>query len=259
MNRSFCTPIPIAIGLAIVLAAACRMWALGTTDSFLQAGGNSESDDDPSTLLIVTADFNRDGIADVAEIVWPAGQRNGPCVLQILFGQKDGSYRSAVHLALLNGDPRSMVAGDFNGDENPDLLVGNGDGSVTELLGDGKGNLRPAGEVAHVGSVISIAVGDFNHDGIPDIAVSDFRANAVTILLGSGRGGFTPGWSFALPKRGTTYYLAAGDFNGDGIPDLAITSDEEGMFVVMLGNGNGTFTYAPELSHIRDPHSYCPT
>jgi hypothetical protein len=29
--------------------------------------------------------------------------------------------------------------------------------------------------------------------------------------------------------------------------------------VVMLGNGNGTFTYAPALSHLRDPNSYCPT
>lgn len=259
MTRSFRPPIPMAIVLAIILTASGRLWAFGTAGSVPVAGSNSDDRDARSPMLIATADFNRDGIADVAKIVWSPGQRNGPCFIQILFGLKDGGYKSAVRLTLLKGDPRSMIAGDFNGDRNPDLLVGDGDGSVTELLGDGKGNLRSAGEIAHVGSVVSIAVGDFNRDGIPDIAVSDFRANKVTILLGSGSGSFTIGWSFSLPMRGTTYYLAAADFNGDGVPDLAITSDEEGTFVVMLGNGNGTFTYAPALSHIRDPYSYCPT
>jgi hypothetical protein len=259
MNHSFRSFIPMSFALLIVLAIPCRLWAFAAVGGFAAASIYADSDDSQSPTLIVTADFNRDGIADVAQIVRTDGVRTGPGFLQILFGQKNGSYRSDVHLAMLKSDPQSMVAGDFNGDGNPDLLIGGGDGSVTELLGDGKGNLMPAVVVAHVGSAVSIAVGDFNRDGVPDIAVSDFRANAVTILLGSGKGAFTTKWSFALPKRGTVYYLAAGDFNYDGAPDLAITSDEDGMFVVMLGNGNGTFTYAPELSHIRDPRSYCPT
>jgi hypothetical protein len=151
------------------------------------------------------------------------------------------------------------VVGDFNGDGNPDLIVGDGDGALMELIGDGKGNLVSAGEIAHLGSVVSIAKSDFNHDGIPDLAVSDFRANSVTILLGAGNGSFRPSWSFPLPMRGTIFHLAAADFNGDGIPDLAITNDDEDTFEVMLGNGNGTFTYAPALSNVKDPNSYCPT
>lgn len=259
MIRSVRIPIPIAIALPFVLAASCRLWAMNTAYGVPVAGGAPESGDDQSPMLIATADFNRDGVADVAEIVRPPGQSSGPCFLQILFGKKNGGYSSAVYFPLLKDDPQSMVAGDFNGDGNPDLLVGDGDGSVTELPGDGKGSLKSGSEVAHVGSVVSMAVGDFNHDGIPDIAVSDFSANALTILLGSGAGSFTAGWSLPLPMRGTTYYLSVGDFNLDGIPDLAVTSDEEGAYVVMLGNGNGTFTYAPQLSHIRDPYSYCPT
>ena len=259
MIRSVHNPILIAILLTIALAFSGHLWAFETGCGVRDASGNSDHLDERSPALIATADFNRDGIADVAEIVQPREHNHGQCILQIFLGQTDGSYKSALHQPLLNDDPQSMVADDFNGDGNPDLLVGTGDGSVTELLGDGKGNLRFAGEIAHVGSVVSIAVGDFNRDGIPDIAISDFNANSVHILAGSGSGSFTIGWSFALPVRGTTYYLAVADFNGDGVSDLAITSDEEGAFVVMLGNGNGTFTYSPALSNIRDPNSYCPT
>ncbi|MDE3200906.1 MAG: VCBS repeat-containing protein [Acidobacteriota bacterium] len=236
----------IVAALLIVLAVPCRAWA-------------ADSDDDATPSLIVTADFNHDGIADIAQIVRPAGESTGPAFVQVLLGQKSGGYRATAAGTLVNGDPESMATGDFNADDNPDLLIGSGDGRITELLGDGKGDWLSANTVAKVGSAISIAVGDFNHDGILDIAVSDFNANAVSILVGSGKGAFTAQWSFALPQRGNRYYLASGDFNHDGMPDLAITSEEDGMFVVMLGNGHSTFTYAPELSHIRDPRSYCPT
>jgi hypothetical protein len=243
---TYSLPSPIALALVLVVAAAFPANLRADTD-------------EPNQTLIATADFNRDGIADVAKIIQADGDRSGASILEILIGQEDGRFRSGVNRALTLSNPRSIATGDFNGDGNPDLLIGDRDGTVIELLGDGKGNLKFAGEIAHVGSAVSIAVGDFNRDGIPDVAVSDFHENTVIILLGSGGGSFQTGWSFALPQRGTIYYLAAADFNGDGVSDLAITSGEEGTFVVMLGNGNGTFTYAPNLSNIRDPQSYCPT
>lgn len=254
MIRSSRTSIVVVVALAIVVSTL----ATGAGEAAVTSAGADDADDARS-VLIATADFNQDGIADIARIVQPAEDRAGACTLQLLFGQKDGSFRQGFDSTLPEADPQSMVAGDFNGDGNPDLLIGDENGSVTEFLGDGAGNLRSAGEIAHVGSVVSIAAGDFNHDGVPDIAVSDFSANTVTIFLGSGNGSFRPEWSFSLPMRGTAFYLAAADFNKDGVPDLAITSGEEGMFVVMLANGNGTFTYAPTLSNIRDPRSYCPT
>jgi hypothetical protein len=246
--------------LVVAMAASTRMQALqASAASAAVAPDDVDDAADGNSMLIAAADFNGDGIADVAEAALPSGGQKGPVVLTILLGQRGGKYKPVSRPMLLKGDPRAMIAGDFNGDGHADLLIGDADGVVTELLGDGRGNLRSGGAVARVGSVVSIAVGDFNHDGVPDIAVSDFQANGVTILLGSGNGSFRYGWSFALPMRGTVYYLAAADFNGDGVSDLAITSDEEGTFVVMLGNGNGTFTYAPALSNIRDPNSYCPT
>jgi hypothetical protein len=250
---------PLASALVLAVASACgaNLRALPSAGSASSAG--ADTDDEPSQALIATADFNRDGLADVARIFKPAGDHRGPSVLQVSLGRRDGSFAGAVNHTLPLPRPRSIAAGDFNGDGNPDLLIGGADGALLNLLGDGRGNLRSAGEIVHLGSAVSLAAGDFNHDGIADIAVSDFKSNAVTILLGSGGGSFRTAWSFPLPQRATTYYLAAADFNNDQIPDLGITSGKDGTFVVMLGNGNGTFTYAPSLSNIRDPYSYCPT
>jgi len=137
--------------------------------------------------------------------------------------------------------------------------VGDAGGALLEFLGDGRGNMTAAGNVAALGSVASIASGDFNRDGKLDLVISDFRSNSAAILLGAGDGSFRLTWSFELPRRGSEFRIATADFNNDGIADLVITSEDESNYEVMLGNGNGTFAYAPELSHLRDPYSYCPS
>ena len=253
--------IPATLALLLVFAVVCpsRRTVNASSNTAISAASTPDDGEEDDSPLIATADFNRDGIADIAKIVPQDGNRTGQSVLEISFGNKDGSFRTVVNRSVEVSAPRSIATGDFNRDGNADLLVGNADGSLISLLGDGKGNLRSAGQVAQVGSAVSIAVGDFNRDGILDAAVSDFEGNSVAVLLGTVGGAFRTGWSFALPQRGTVYHLMAADFNRDSIADLVITSGEENAYIVMLGNGNGTFTYSPELSNIRDPYSYCPT
>jgi hypothetical protein len=251
MIRVNCTSIAMGIFLLTAIAASGHAQATAVSP-------DANKPEDGSSALIATADFNGDGIADLAEVTLPGGDENGHAMLTILMGQHGGGYVAAPGHGAVGNDPRSIAAGDFNCDGKPDLLVADADGSVIELLGDGKGELVAAGRVAQVGSAVSMAIGDFNHDGVPDLVISDFRSNAVMVYLGAGNGEFRPVWSFALPMRGVVYNLAAADFNGDGVADLAISSNDATSFVVMLGNGNGTFTYAPALSHIPDPSSYCP-
>jgi hypothetical protein len=141
------------------------------------------------------------------------------------------------------------------------VIVGNDDGALKLFLGDGTGNLVPVGDVDHFDSVVSMAVADFNHDGIPDLAVSDWRGSSVTVLLGAGNGVFRREWSFPLRMPGKIGRIVVADFNGDGVPDVAVTYDDNDgyTFDVLLGQGNGTFTFSPKLSFVKDPNSHCAT
>jgi len=224
------------------------------------AGGGADVRGE-SPVLIATGDFNGDGIADLVEATWAEryGSGSGTYSLTVLLGQADGKFSRVALQRSIGGDPRALVVGDFNGDGRPDVLVGDGNGAVEEFLGDGKGDMVDSGEIAKLGSVASMATGHFTHSGDLDLVVSDSGSNSAVIFLGTGKGTFRRTWSFRLPRMGREFHVATADFNKDGIDDLLIGSDEDDDYEVMLGNGNGTFTYAPALSRVRDPNSYCPS
>src|SRR5207247_481306 len=97
-----------------------------------------------------------------------------------------------------------------------------------------------------------IAVGDFNRDGIPDLAVADLgpypnRATTVAVLIGAGDGTFGAPRFFDAGHRLTG--VAVGDFNrdGDGVQDLAIANWFATTVSVLLGNGDGTFRYGVQF------------
>ena len=206
---------------------------------------------DPESLVV--GDFNGDGKLDLA---MENSYYNG--VVTILLGNGDGTFTPAANSPITVGGPfetpGAVAMGDFNGDGIPDLIatnannVGSDPGVMTVLLGKGDGTFTPtASSPVSVGSApISIAVGDFNRDGMEDLALVNFDGNNVTILLGNGDGTFTPATNSPLMVGSFPTSIAMGDFNGDGILDLAVTnsaytSSTVGSLTVLLGNGDGTF------------------
>ena len=97
----------------------------------------------------------------------------------------------------------------------------------------------------------SVAVGDFNGDGISDLVVANGNSGNVSVLLGDGDGTFEPPVNYAAGTGPSS--VAVGDFNGDRNADLAVANND-GTVSVLLGNGDGTFQTA--VNYAAGPNSH---
>ncbi|HYL10798.1 MAG TPA: FG-GAP-like repeat-containing protein [Candidatus Acidoferrales bacterium] len=197
---------------------------------------------------LTAGDFNGDAHPDLAVV------NGGDGTLTILLNTGSGSFTPAngSPIAFPRNElgPDAISAADFNGDGHLDLAVANfTSNNVTILLGNGDGTFTEAAgsPIAAGNGPTGIATGDFDGDGHADFAVTNTADNTVSIFLGNGKGGFAAakGSPIALSSGASgPSAIVAGDFNGDGRLDLAVTNKTSNNVTVLLGNGNGTFTEA---------------
>ncbi len=114
--------------------------------------------------------------------------------------------------------PHWISVADVNHDGYPDILVANADdGTVSVLLGDGRGQFREAaGSPVAAGHLPNdIAVADMNGDGNPDLVIADHQSPYVRILLGDGQGGFrlAPDSPVDVHSNPHPHGVAVADFN----------------------------------------------
>jgi hypothetical protein len=199
---------------------------------------------------IVTADFNGDGKLDTALVAGPSQ------AVLILLGNGDGTFQAARSYPA-GASPSSVAVGDFNGDGKLDLVVVNvfqGNpppgiaATIDVLLGNGDGSFQAPISYTSLEEPYAVAVGDFNNDGLPDVAVANESYSDISIYLGNGDGTLkTP----TLYTTNSNIYgavgLALGDFNGDGFVDIAVAQTNQintsaATIQILLGNGTGSFT-----------------
>jgi hypothetical protein len=197
---------------------------LGNGDGTFRSAVNYPAGTGPNSVSI--ADFNGDGKADL--VIGGAG-------VNVLLGNGDGSFGAPTNLPGLS-NPTAVVVADFNGDNKADLGVWATAGStLVILLGNGDGTFQTAPvsftlSTVQNGLSASLTVADYNSDGKADISVVTGVGSFVLLGIGDG--------TFQTPISQASLGTVVGDFNGDGILDLAGVS---GNLFVEQGNGDGTF------------------
>src|SRR5438552_5925136 len=218
---------------------------------------------------VAVGDINGDGKLDLFVANFCAGSTCASGGVAVFLGKGDGSFQPVVTYGSGGLDSYSVAVGDVNEDGKPDLLVANyysadgnyySNGTVGVLLGNGDGTFQAAVSYGSGGSgPVSLAVGDVNGDGKPDLLVANQCSNRnnsnsctglLTVLLGSGDGKFQAAVSYASGGASPSSIVLA-DINGDEKPDVLISNqcarldgDCAGNISVLLGKGDGSFPAA---------------
>ncbi len=190
-------------------------------------------------VFVTSGDFNKDGLPDLAV----ANSTDGTVL--VLLGDGAGGF-PVRHTYATGSSPSFISVSDFNNDGNADLIVSNsGANSAMMMPGAGDGTFTLWNLVTVGAGPRGIATGDFNGDGKTDFATANFGANTISLYFQNNAGGFASQPDIVLPAGSSPSAILAGDFNGDGKIDLAISAFAGNSVYLYLGNGAGSFTAAP--------------
>jgi hypothetical protein len=205
----------------------------------------------PHTHGLAVADINHDNKPDLITC------NNSDNDISLALGDGRGNFTRAPQSFPVGPSPYPFAVGDVNNDAWPDIVAtASATGpsrreqlplsrALTLLLSDAKGGLSPRQLPLRTGEPWFAAIADLNRDGKPDIVATHHELNALTVMIGDGRGGFTEANGSPLDFGVSLYELIIADVGSDGTMDVVATSGNN--LRVLSGDGRGGFKPAASI------------
>jgi predicted nucleotidyltransferase len=244
-----CLPVAVAVGdfnrdslldLVVVDNANCEVYV------FLGRGDGNFSDPTlyytgygswPSSTVV--GDLNNDNRLDIV-----VGNFQTDTV-GILFGNGDGTFlQQTTHQTISAAGLSSVALGDFNNDSCLDIAICNIRlNNVGILFGNGNGTFsyQTIYETSNGAEQASVAVADFDNDGRLDIVVANQGLDNLVVSFGNGNGSFSDQVTLLTGTGSQPLFVAVGDFNNDGKPDIVAANSQLNNVGVFLGYVNRIF------------------
>ncbi|EQB63500.1 MAG: Integrins alpha chain [candidate division Zixibacteria bacterium RBG-1] len=191
-------------------------------------------------------DINKDGKLDIITVNYESHD------VTILLGDGQGNFNRTKLSPVVDTTAYLVEIEDLNKDLKPDLVVTHHHSyGVTVLLGNGQENFSPATgspflvHKAENPHSHGLALGDVNKDGNLDIVTSNHGHHSVSVMLGNGKGNFTPASASPFTVGRGPYLLALADVNNDRNLDIITPNVSSNNVTVLLGSGTGNFSAAP--------------
>ncbi len=180
-------------------------------------------------------DVNNDGLLDLAAI-----PRKGKGVRVWINSGKGSWEESSTGLIRQFSCGGGVAFGDIDSDGFLDLAVGDHCQGVFVYKGDGNGGWSNSSEGLPYFLADDVALDDFNGDGNLDLVACSASDQGISLYTGNGNGSWHKASSTGLPESDDCHELALGDYNHDGIPDIAATMVENPR--VWISNAEGSWT-----------------
>ena len=196
---------------------------------------------DSSPRSIAIGDFDNDAQVDIAVATYKVSS------VIVYFGQGNGSFASQVVFYTSNDShPYSIATGDFNNDARLDIAVVNYDYNYVDIVlthrnysfSSPRTYLQTTG---YNSKPRSIAVADFNEDGLLDIVIANFATGDIFVFLNHGHNSFRNQLIHSSGRDSQPLSIAAGDFNNGLRLDIVVANYKGNGISIFLGDGNGTF------------------